>query len=561
MTVGGSEREWTEEQRQAIARREGDLLLDAAAGSGKTSVLVERFVESVLQDGLDVTAILTITFTDKAAAEMRERIRRRLRELGQLEAARATEGAYISTIHGFCARLLRAQALSAGIDPRFRVLDGWEAGRQADEAFDQALEELGEAQPGAVELIAAYTPGGLRGAILGTHTQLRSRGQLEPRLPPLGPAPDLEEARERLEQADDAAARELATVDRPSARVLEALERLECCSELLDAEEPWPGAIGALALPGGNGAALSTPVCQEYGAALADFRAASEHRWAARAHDLLDHLLRSFAASYAAGKRQESALDFEDLELLALELVRGNPELRDGLRTRFARIMVDELQDTNHVQMELIEQLTTGNLFTVGDALQSIYGFRHADVELFQSRGRRLDEEGARATLRTNFRSRAEILDVVNRAFAVELGEEFRPLAAGRPQAEAAAPLVELIVADKGADWDYDGLVSAWRVAEAQALGDRLAELMGDGAASAGDTVVLLRAATDMRVYERALEDRGIPTYVIGGRGYGATPRSSTWSPTSARWPTPGTWRPFTRCWPHRWSASRWTRW
>src|SRR6202043_527055 len=118
------------------------------------------------------------------------------------------------------------------------------------------------------------------------------------------------------------------------------------------------------------------------------------------------------AARYSERKRQQSALDFEDLELLALELVRRDPELREGLRTRFARIMVDELQDTNHVQMALIEQLATGNLFTVGDALQSIYGFRQADVELFQSRGRRLEGVGARATLGTNFRSRAEILDV-----------------------------------------------------------------------------------------------------------------------------------------------------
>ncbi|MFL5823537.1 MAG: UvrD-helicase domain-containing protein, partial [Solirubrobacteraceae bacterium] len=87
-----AQREWTSEQRDAIARRQGDLLLDAAAGSGKTSVLVERFVESVMQDGLDVSAILTITFTEKAAAEMRERIRLRLRELGAVEAARDTEG-------------------------------------------------------------------------------------------------------------------------------------------------------------------------------------------------------------------------------------------------------------------------------------------------------------------------------------------------------------------------------------------------------------------------------------------------------------------------------------
>src|SRR5437868_9691 len=104
---------WTAEQLAAVERREGELLLDAGAGSGKTSVLVERFARAVLEDGADVTAILTITFTDKAAAELRERIRARLRELGADEAARETENAFISTIHGFCARLLRASALAA----------------------------------------------------------------------------------------------------------------------------------------------------------------------------------------------------------------------------------------------------------------------------------------------------------------------------------------------------------------------------------------------------------------------------------------------------------------
>src|SRR5207248_3427615 len=127
-------------------------------------------------------------------------------------------------------------------------------------------------------------------------------------------------------------------------------------------------------------------------------------------------------------KHEASALDFADLELMALELVRGSADLRDGLRSRFARIMVDELQDTNRVQLELIELLASGNLFTVGDAQQSIYGFRHADVELFESRGGRLEALGARATLQTNFRSRPEILDVINRAFGAELGERFRPL-------------------------------------------------------------------------------------------------------------------------------------
>jgi len=125
--------QWTEEQRYAIERREGDLLLDAAAGSGKTSVLVERFVRSVLEDGVAVEAILTITFTEKAAAEMRDRIRARLRALGAHEAARATEAAFISTIHGFCARVLRAHALAAGLDPLHAAALGAQAlGRAGD---------------------------------------------------------------------------------------------------------------------------------------------------------------------------------------------------------------------------------------------------------------------------------------------------------------------------------------------------------------------------------------------------------------------------------------------
>ncbi len=133
---------FTDEQLLAIERRDGDLLLDASAGSGKTSVLVERFARSVLEDGIDVGAILTITFTEKAAAEMRDRIRRRLRELAADDAARATEGAFISTIHGFCARVLRVHALAAGLDPAFAVLDAQDAERLADVAFDEALEEL-----------------------------------------------------------------------------------------------------------------------------------------------------------------------------------------------------------------------------------------------------------------------------------------------------------------------------------------------------------------------------------------------------------------------------------
>ena len=215
------ERTFTEEQLVAIERREGDLLLDAGAGSGKTSVLVERFARSVLEDGIEVGAILTITFTEKAAAEMRERIRARLRELDADEAARATEGAFISTIHGFCARVLRAHALAAGLDPAFVVLDAPDADRLADQAFDEALEELARdssTHPPAphqptIDLIAGYGAGGLRSSILQVHGELRSRGQRRPALPALPAAPDIDAARSTLRDARAAAAAELGAID------------------------------------------------------------------------------------------------------------------------------------------------------------------------------------------------------------------------------------------------------------------------------------------------------------------------------------------------------------
>ncbi len=140
---------WTDEQLAAIERRRGDLLLDAGAGSGKTSVLVERFARTVIEDGVDVSAILVITFTEKAAAELRDRIRLRLRELGAPAAARATEGAFISTIHGFCARVLRAGALAAGLDPEFVVLDELRSGRLSAVAFERALTAVAAARRAA----------------------------------------------------------------------------------------------------------------------------------------------------------------------------------------------------------------------------------------------------------------------------------------------------------------------------------------------------------------------------------------------------------------------------
>ena len=179
------ERSLTDEQERAVARREGSLLLAAGAGSGKTSVLVERFVRAVRDDGIAPGRILAITFTERAAGELRARVRSRLLELDDRQAARQAQDAFVSTFHGFCARLLRTHPLQAGVEPGFQILEEGLSDRLRTLAFADALAGFLEGErPGAVDLVAAYGADPLRAIVLGAYAQLRSQGQAEPRLPP-----------------------------------------------------------------------------------------------------------------------------------------------------------------------------------------------------------------------------------------------------------------------------------------------------------------------------------------------------------------------------------------
>ena len=199
---------FTHEQLAAIEARTGSSLLAANAGSGKTAVMVERIAEAIRKDGVPVNAILALTFTEKAAGELAERLRRRLTEFGDDEHARAVDGAWIGTIHGFCARLLRSQPLAAGLDPRFEVLEETAAERLANAAYDDALEAWGRAHgAAAIDLAASYGPG-LRDLIQGTYSTLRARGHARPRVqvPPRTAAPDPA----ALAAAGEAALRDLA---------------------------------------------------------------------------------------------------------------------------------------------------------------------------------------------------------------------------------------------------------------------------------------------------------------------------------------------------------------
>jgi ATP-dependent exoDNAse (exonuclease V) beta subunit len=531
----------TPEQERAVARRDCSLTVRAGAGTGKTTVLVERFVRAVMEDEVAVEAILAITFTDKAAAEMRARVRSRFLELGRRADARAAEGAWISTIHGFCSRVLRAHALTAGIDPDFRVLDELEAERIATDAFDQALESfLGEGEdPVGLEMVAAYTADGLRDMVRTAHSRLRSRGQRRPALEEAQPPP-VAGQRARLQAAVTAALRELGAPGGGKA-VGRALGRLERCAAMLErvphSELAAPRDLEDL-LFGGNAKALCTDVCDEYREALGAYTALCTAQREFRDHSLLRVLLDLYGERYEQGKRARSALDFEDLELLARDLLAGDEGLRRQYAERFEHVLVDEFQDTNPLQNELLELLERDNLFRVGDENQSIYGFRHADVEVFRGHWARAGEEGRAESIAVNFRSHGELLEAIDRCFT-SVWDGFEPLreAPGARQGAArAGPRVELLVVDKDrAKGRWDGALGtddpfgaamhglpAWRAAEARLLAKRVEQLRREGGWEWRDIVLLFRATTSMGFYERALEERGIPTHVVGGRGYWA---------------------------------------
>jgi ATP-dependent helicase/nuclease subunit A len=473
------------EQQRAI-EEPGVVFVSAGAGTGKTTVIVERFCRAVCERGLDVDSILVITYTERAAGELRARIRQRLRELDRHDLARELDAAWISTIHGFCHRLLRAYPFAAGIDPRFRVLDESQGRVLRGEAFRSALEEFCGDDPARLRLLAAYGGRRLRRMLTGIHETLRSSGlalRLEsPADPQLGER--VAELRAAAEEAGQA--------------------------ELVAFLETAPGPESLLDLSDlARGAELEEQRRAVENAAL--------EALASRDREQLQELLLAYDGAYRAAKDRESALDFEDLQLLARELLQEHEEIRERESWRFRSIMVDEFQDTNRLQCELIDLLARddGELFFVGDEFQSIYRFRHADVEVFRERR---EQVGGVLALTHNYRSRPEVLDVVNYLFGADFGETFQPLtAAGRFADPAFGPAVELLVTDKES---YKGAGRHWREAEARHIAGRVRELVDSGEAEPGEIVLLFAAGTDARIYEEALRAAGLPTFRATGRDY-----------------------------------------
>jgi len=484
------------QQRPAVHTTDTNLLLAAGAGAGKTHVLVERFLHLLATRGLAenwrLNNVVAITFTRLAAQEMRTRLRHKLGERPELAHYLADmDSARVDTIHGLCADLLRQNAALLGLDPSFEVQEEVQAALLRQQAYQDALRQ----------------------------------------------------AEASAEDADSAAILALFRHYHPA-----AVQKAACAAEYM--------ALDWEAVP------LLSPDEPREAALLRGWHA----------------LLRRLSAAYQARKRALNVLDFDDLEGLAVRLLDDATVRARYQGAEIKHLMVDEFQDTNARQWAIVQGLANisqgGALFVVGDDKQSIYGFRGADVRVFGQVRQAIDEAGGRILpLQTSFRAHPHLLAILNATFARvfkqppedapspkkrEGAKEAReaqarqqaqdyaityddqahllPHRADDPRGRAAYQPLELILIDKAqhAD-DKDDEEALGRRREALAIAQRLRALYEGGALvydkarpaddsyrpfEYGDAALLLRALTNVRLYEDAFKAQGIPYITLAGRGF-----------------------------------------
>lgn len=525
----------TPSQLQAVDRDGLDLCVTAGAGSGKTLVLVERFFRLVREKKARVDEILAITFTEKAAAEMKTRIAGAFEEAGMEEERREVEFAYISTIDSFCARILRENALEAGVDPGFSVLEEFDARRMMEEAADEVL--LGGDRERLRSFLAWTDLESLPDTLLKLYDRIRHAGlplSLETLAPPKTVERALDQVLIETEKLRETL-RELKPHQRekvePHLGIGERLRSISRSAAPSDLAAEVSRLADAINLAAVRNESVQAPLREIRETLLPRFQAERLEAHAAPWRELLGELLETFNTEYERAKNAAGVLDFADLEVKVRRLLRDAPEVRGRVRGRFLHVFLDEFQDTNPLQKEIVDLLRgENNFFAVGDAKQSIYGFRDADVGIITRYRREVKLRGGHVLLPENFRSRPEIVGFVNRIFPRLWGGtdvEFEPMAAAAEHDGKEPSSVEIRRA-RGARAEEARLV------EAAALAGRLSEIVeGEEIRISrkdsprrgepltyGDAAVLFRTTTHLRLYERALADRQVPYFVQKGRGY-----------------------------------------
>lgn len=529
------------QQLQIVKTLDRPLFVSAGAGSGKTFTLTRRIVYALSPESgpfvEHLDQVLAITFTKDAAAEIRDRVRRALIDEGMDEEALTVDDAWISTIHGMCSRILRAHALELGIDPEFTVLT------DTDELMDQAVEHVlarATAPDAAPELAAslkalyAWYPMAGEGGSFGAGTTIkglvRELLELSSQLP--GGMDDVRVARG---QADTSA---LADAYRAALGASKAAtEKAQMALDAIDAFEASGKTMADAArlmmsctMPRASKAFPKEQV-ELLKAEAADAFISIVLACGGPALDALVGLARSVEVEYRALKAAQSALDNNDLLRMAYEALRDYPAIRAAYEGRFKMVMIDEFQDTDQMQVDLIRYLTGAGeraLCTVGDAQQSIYRFRGAEVEVFRRQERKVGSTVASETVATpdvptgelvklvrNFRSHDEVLRYVARVFDGDDGG----LMQGFLDLEASDGRKDTLVADasrRQALFVAGGSTQERTQAKARAIAERFRAL-ADAGQPQGGMVLLLGRMTNAGVYAQAFRDQGLDCVIAGG--------------------------------------------
>ena len=529
------------QQLQVVKTLDRPLFVSAGAGSGKTFTLTRRIVYALSPESgpfvEHLDQVLAITFTKDAAAEIRDRVRRALIEEGMDEEALTVDDAWISTIHGMCSRILRAHALELGIDPEFTVLT------DTDELMDQAVEHvLGRATaPDAAPELAtslkalyAWYPMAGEGGTFGAGTTIkvlvRDLLELSSQLP--GGMDDVCVARG---QADTSALADAyraalgaskATTEKAQV-ALDAIDAFEASGKTM---EDAARLMMSCSMPRASKAFPKEQV-ELLKAEAADAFINIALACGGPALDALVGLARAVEAEYRALKADQSALDNNDLLRMAYEALRDYPAIRAAYEGRFKMVMIDEFQDTDQMQVDLIRYLTGAGeraLCTVGDAQQSIYRFRGAEVEVFRRQERKVGSSAAPETavasdapagelvkLVRNFRSHDEVLRYVARVFDGDTGGlmqgflDLEPSDKRKDKLKAKASRRQALFVTGGSTQERTQ-------AKARAIAERFQALVKAGQPQ-GDMVLLLGRMTNADVYAQAFRDQGLDCVIAGG--------------------------------------------
>lgn len=547
-------------QEKCVNTLDKPLAVSAGAGSGKTFTLTRRIVHALESGYLtDIDQVLVITFTSKAAGEIKSRVKGALRAGGLTEQALKTDEAWISTIHGMCSRILRAHALELGLDPAFKVADEATVKTLLDASLEEVLggrDDLVTVAEGVSSqrldaLFASFDvhPAGPRTAsVEGMVRQLveaasaYSDGMASLVAPPEAPSP-IKLLAQLVDVADTAYA--LADGVKPGStrdKFLAATQdALEGARELIGRGSDGLtyrralSAMNGFPVPGRN-FGKNTPygeqaveLAEQYCAIAAQARCGLVQEQLATLIDVA----KSVADAFARRKREAGLLDNNDLLAFASRAFRDHPAIQAAYVDRFKLVMVDEFQDTDQLQVDMIKRMAGegfSRMCTVGDAQQSIYRFRGADVSVYRRHledVRRRNPEGI-IELPDNFRSHGDVLALCDRIFEQPqvFGAEFMSLAPGRAEPKVKRPFLPdgprvqvqvTVTPSRGVASADAAAVAARRVAKS------FSEFAAAGHRP-GDMVVLLGGMGRANVYAEALRAEGLPCVVAGGSIFNRAP-------------------------------------